>query len=253
MKQSSKFLGMTPTQIGILAGLAGTVCVLFTIVAWLALRGNSSLAADAPQTTPVAQLTSTPFVLPTLEPTATATSMPYEERIPPGWTQFKTELVEIWLPADFELGDIEKLLEESRQSYEERGLQEMIDYGAKRKSIINLVATDEISGSPLYRTVVSISYQPLTEETLDVFIQKELLDLPSMIIPMGRKSVQIGSNEAIQLVYELRIETMSGTSLEYLFLDGMTVWGVEYSAETTEFYQQLPIFEKSIQTFRIVR
>ena len=252
MKQNNKYFGMTPTQLAILAGLAATACFLFGLTGWLVLRGNSR-SSSVPQNTFVAQVTATPFVLPTLALTETPTQIPYEQRIPPGWKQFKTELVEIWLPADFEVGDIDKLLEESRQSYEERGLQEMVDYQAKRKSIINLVATDEISGSPLYRTVVSISYQPLTEESLDVFIQKELLDLPSMIVPMGRKSVPIGSNEAIQLVYEARIGTVSGTSLEYIFLDGMTVWGVEYSAETAEFYQQLPNFEKSIQTFRIVR
>lgn len=244
---------MNPTQIGILAGLAATACLLFGLIGWFALSGNFNLFPDSPQPTPVAQLTSTPFVLPTLQPTATTTPVPYEERIPPGWKQFKTELVEIWLPPDFELGDVDTLLEESRQSYEERGLQELIDHNAKRVSIINLVATDEISGSALYRTVVSISYQPLTEGSLDAFIQEELLDLPSMIIPMGRKSVQIGSSEAVQLIYEVRMGTIIGTSLEYVFLDGMTVWDVNYFAETTEFYEQLPIFEKSIQTFRIVR
>ena len=253
MQQNDKYFGMTSTQVGILAGLAATVCLLFGVIGWFVLRGVPDSPVGMAPTLPAPQSTSTPFMLPTVQPTGTPTTVPYEDRIPEGWKQFKTELVEIWLPADFEVGDIEKLLEESRQSYEEQGLQEMLDYQAKRKSIVNLVATDEISGSPLYRTVVSISYQPLTEESLDVFIQKELLDLPSMIVPMGRKSVPIGSNEAIQLVYEARIGTLSGTSLEYLFLDGMTVWGVEYSTETSEFYQQLPNFEKSIQTFRIVR
>ena len=253
MKQPHRYFGMTPTQIGILAGLAVTACLLFAIIGWFGLRENFSRSADAPQSTPVALSTSTPFVLPTLQPTGTSTTVPYESRIPPGWKQFKTELVEIWLPTDFEQGDTNRLLEESRKSYEEDGLQELIDHNAKRKSIIDLVATDEISGSPLYRTIVSISYQPLTEESLDIFIQKESLDLPSMIVPMGRKNVQTGSSEAIQFVYEVRVGTISGTSLEYVLLDGMTVWSIGYYAETTEFYQQLPNFEKSIQTFRMVR
>lgn len=244
---------MTHTQLGILAGLAAMVCVLFGVAGWLVLRGNSTSSSPVSQNTLVPQFTATPFVLPTLNPTETPTPVPYEARIPPAWKQFKTELVEIWLPAEYEPGDIARLLEESRQSFEERGLQELIDHNTKSKSIIDLVATDEISGSPLYRTVVSISYEPLTEDTLDAFIQKESLDLPSMIVPMGRKHVQIGSIEAIQLVYEVRYGTVSGTSLEYVFLDGMTVWVVAYYAETTEFFQQLPAFEKSIQTFRMVR
>jgi hypothetical protein len=253
MKHNRTYFGMTPTQIGILAGLAGIICLLFGCLGWFALRRNSGLFADAPQTAPVAQLTSTPFVLPTLVSTATTTPVPYEERIPPGWEQFKTDLVEIWLPADFELGDVNKLLEESRQSYEEMGIQELIDYNARNKSIINLVALDEISGSSLYHTLASISFEPLRQDSLDIFIQKELSELPSMITPAGRKTIQIGSNEAIQLVYEMRVGNISVNSVEYVFLDGMTVWVVSYSAEITEFFQQLPIFEKSIQTFRIVR
>ncbi|MGZ9226766.1 MAG: hypothetical protein ACXW4M_14545, partial [Anaerolineales bacterium] len=209
--------------------------------------------AGAPQTVPVAQSTSTPYILPTIQPTATTTTVPYEERIPPGWKQFKTGLVEIWLPADFEPGEIDKLLEESRQSYEELGIQELIDYNAGDKSIVNLVATDEISGSPLYRTIASISYEPLTAESLDVFVQKKVSELPSMITVAGRKTVQMGSNEAIQLVYEMRVGNIHINSVDYVLLDGMTVWVVSYSAEITEFFQQLPNFEKSIRTFRIVR
>ena len=253
MQQNNKYFGLTPTQIAILAGLAAIACFLFGLTGWLVLRGNPGLSTSAPQNMAVSQETATPFVLPTLSPTQTLTPLSYEERIPPGWKQFKTELVEIWLPADFEAGDINELLEASRQSYEERGLQELLDYNAKNKSIYNLVATDEISGSPLYRTVASISYQPLTEESLDVHIQKELLEVPSMITLAGRKNVQIGASEAIQLVYEMRVENLYVNSVEYIFLDGMTVWVVGYSAEITEFFQQLPTFEKSIQTFRIVR
>jgi hypothetical protein len=192
-------------------------------------------------------------VLPTLALTETPTQIPYEQRIPPGWKQFKTELVEIWLPAEFEAGDIHQLLEESRQSYEELGIQELIDYNAGDKSIVNLITTDEISGSPLYRTITAISYEPLTEESLDVFIQKKVSELPSMLTVAGRKTVQMESNEAIQLVYEMRVGNLHINSVDYVLLDGMTVWVVSYSAEITEFFQQLPNFEKSIQTFRIVR
>jgi len=254
MTQDRKTFGMTTSQLGILAGLAGLVCLLFGITGWLVIRGSFKLPfLQQPATTVVPQLTATPFFLPTLAPTATPTPVPYEERIPQGWKQFKTDLVEIWLPVDFELADVDRLMKETRKSYAERGLQELIDYNAQNESISNLVVTDEVSGSVLYRTIASISYRPLDEESLEILVEKELSELPSMIVLVEQKDVRIGSNEAIRLVYEVRMGNIYANNLEYVFLDGMTVWSVSYYAEITEFFQQLSIFEKSIQTFRTVQ
>jgi hypothetical protein len=253
MTKNRKYFGMTATQIRILVGLAGVACLLFALAGWFVFRGNSSPFANAPQNTPVPQSTSTPFVIPTLTPTETPTLIPYEQRIPNGWKQFKTGLVEIWLPSDFELADADKLAEDARKRYEEMGLQELIDYNAKSEAIPVLVVTDEASGSPLYRTISSIAYQPLNGESLDIFIDNELSELPSMIVFVERRKVQIGSVEAVRLVYEMRQGNIYANDLTYVFLDGNTVWSVGYYAEITEFYQQLPSFEQSIQTFRIVK
>jgi len=39
----------------------------------------------------------------------------------------------------------------------------------------------------------------------------------------------------------------------YVIQDGTAVWFVEYVAQINEFYDTLPSFERSAQTFRIVR
>jgi hypothetical protein len=253
MTQNHKYLGMTATQIGILVGLVGIACLLFALIVSLVFRGTSTPFASNSQSTPVLQSTSTPFVIPNPTPTETPTLIPYEQRIPLGWKQFKTELVEIWLPSDFELADADKLAEDARKRYEEMGLQELIDYNAKSKAIPVLVVTDEESGSPLYRTISTISYQPLNGESLDVFIDNELSELPSMLVLVERRKVQIGSIEAVRLVYEMRQGNIYANDVSYIFVDGNKVWSVGYYAEITEFYQQLPSFEQSIQTFRIIK
>ena len=104
MQQNRKFFGMTPLQLGILAGLAGAACLLFGLAGWFVLRGKSGLLARAPENTPVPRATSTLIVIPTLTPTQTPTPVPYEMLIPSGWEQFKTGLVEIWLPSSFKPG-----------------------------------------------------------------------------------------------------------------------------------------------------
>ena len=100
---------MTLSQLGLLAGLAGAACLLFGLAGWFVLRGKSGLLARAPENTPVPRATSTLIVIPTLTPTQTPTPVPYEMLIPSGWEQFKTGLVEIWLPSSFKPGDAKLL------------------------------------------------------------------------------------------------------------------------------------------------
>src|SRR5512141_2814697 len=102
MSQDRKYFGMTIQQIGILVGLVLTVCLLFGVTGLLVLRrGVSGLFSRAPVNTPVVRLTATPFVIPTVTPTETPTPIPYDQLIPAGWVQFKTGLIEIWLPPSF--------------------------------------------------------------------------------------------------------------------------------------------------------
>jgi hypothetical protein len=246
-------LGMSKAQLGILIGLAIFAVILIVAIAGLFLSRKGIGFSRPPATPPVARSTPTMIVIPTFTPTQTPTPVPYEERIPEGWKQFKTELIEIWLPSNFKLANADKLTKDARKRYEEMGLQELIDYNEQSEAIIDLGLVDEESGSALYRTVASISYEPLTEGSLDDYVKKEVAKLPSMMSLVEQKKVQIGSDEAIKLVYELRVGSLSVNDLEYIFLDGSTVWIVGYFAEINEFYQQLPTFEQSIQTFRIVR
>jgi hypothetical protein len=235
MQQNRKFFGMTPLQLGILAGLGGAACLLFGLAGWFVLRGNRNSFGRAPENMPVPPPTSTMIVIPTLTPTHTPTPQPYEMLIPSGWAQFKTGLVEIWLPSNFKLGD-QKLLSDSTNF-----------------AIPELIMTGATSKSALYQMLVTVSYEPLTTDSLEAFLAGKVAKLPAEIRVAEKRNVSVNSTDATRLLIETRSKNVDIDILTYVFLDGSTVWYVEYGAQINEFYDMLPTFENSIKTFRIVR
>lgn len=235
MQQNRKIFGISLSQLGILAGLAGAACLLFGLAGWFVLRGNSGLLARAPQNTPVPRATSTMIVIPTLTPTQTPTAVPYEKLIPSGWQQFKTGLIEIWLPSSFKPGD-PKLLGDSMNF----AVPELIISGATSKS-------------SLYQMLVTVSYEPLTVDSLDAFLDSKIAKFPPEIRVAERRKVTVNSTDAVRFVFETRSNNIDIEILAYVFLDGSTVWYAEYGAQINEFYEMLPTFEESVKTFRIVR
>jgi hypothetical protein len=235
MQQKRKFFGMTSSQLGILAGLAGAACLLFGLAGWFALRGKAGPLQGAPETAPIPQATSTMIVIPTLTATQTPTPLPYEMLIPNGWAQFKTGLVEIWLPSNFKLGD-SKLLSESA------------NFAAPE-----LIMTKAASKSWLYQMLVTVSYEPLKTDSLDAFLDSKVAKFPAELRVAERRNVSVNSTDAIRLLFETRSRNVDIDILTYVFLDGRTVWYVAYGAQINEFYDMLPTFENSVKTFRIVR
>jgi len=235
MQQNRKFFGMTLSQLGILAGLAGAACLLFGLAGWFVLRGKSGLLARAPENTPVPRATSTMIVIPTLTPTQTPTPVPYEMLIPSGWEQFKTELIEIWLPANFKLGD-SKLLSDSTNF-----------------AVPELIITGASSKSSLYQMLVTVSYEPLNTDALDAFLDSKIAKFPTEVHVAERRKVSVNGTDGVRFVFETRSNNIDIDVLAYVFLDGSTVWYVEYGAQINEFYEMLPTFEDSVKTFQIVR
>jgi hypothetical protein len=234
MQLNKKYFGMTLTQIRILAGLAGAACILFGLTAWLFLRGSFN-RSPVGQGTPVSQSTATPWAIPSPAPTRTATPVPYEQLIPSGWVQFKTGLVELWLPADFQPGDPQ------------------LFNNSSNTGIGELILSSSRSDSSLYQTLVIVSYEPLTAESLDVYLDAEAAKIPANIRIAERKKVTLNSREAVRFVFETRYNSVDVNDLTYVFLDGGTIWYVEYVAQINEFFEMLSVFEKSVQTFRTVR
>jgi hypothetical protein len=226
--QDRKYFGMTIQQLGILIGLAIFLCLLFGLTGFFIVRrGLSGLQSQAPAIPPTAQMTATPLVLPTLTPTATLTPVPYEQLIPTGWKQYKTELVEIWLPLGFQNA--------KKEANEE----------------VSLVSAD--TKKSLYKTLASVAYEPLDGKTMDAYIDTKLAQADTTVRVVERRKVALNSTEAVRMIIEAHSNGIDANELVYLVQDGGTVWIITYLAQINEFYDALPTFEKSAKTFRIIR
>ena len=229
MTENRKKTGMTSAQIGILIGLGAVVILLFAAMAWLLLGGTIRMPSfsRAPKNTSTPYMTPTMIVLPTITPTATLTPIPYEQLIPADWKQFKTALVEIWLPSSFKTAD--------KQADEE----------------LSLLGTT--SKNSLYKVGATVSFEPLNGGSLDAHIDTGLSKLDPQTRLTERRKVSLNGTDMVRMTFEARIDTLDVNQLTYAIQDGDTVWFVYYTAQINEFYDMLPIFEKSAMTFRIVK
>lgn len=237
MDEEQKYFGMTRIQIGIITGLAGVLVLIVCVGAFLVFRNlNPTASAPQPTSTPLAPtVTSIVVTPPTITPTPAPTAIPYEQLIPAGWKQFKTSLVEIWLPSNFKLAD-KKTLDQTAQL-----------------ALNELFITEIPSKTSAYNMLVSVSYDLMTGGSLDEFIQTKLSKLPAEVRVTDRRTVYVNTVEARRIMIELRANNIDLNDMVYVFLDGNTVWYVEYFAQITEFFENLPVFEQSIKTFRPVK
>ena len=235
MIKDRKYLGMTVRQLGILAGLALLACLIFGVTGGLALRGSLGWFSRPPQAAATSQTTATVIVIPTLTSTATQTPIPYEQLIPSGWTQHQTQLIELWTPPEF------------------KNAAPGIVSGVAGDSVflnLALVSSTIKSGYP---ASVSVSFEPLTTNTLDEFLEVKLSNIPPEINMVEYRDVSINSVNAVRLMFESKRDNLDINDLLFIFQDGGTVWYVKYSAEISDFYELLPYFEESVKTFRMVQ
>ncbi len=231
------FAGMTRTQIGILAGMAGFLILVFC-GGGLYILGNLNKGFSSSQQAPTVVPTVTSSVLsvpPTLTPTITVTPVPYEQLIPADWMQYKTSLVEIWLPGNFKLAD--KKTVNTTAGF----------------ALPELLITEVPSKSSAYNMLVSVSYDLMNGDSLDKFLEAKFPSLPYQARVSDRRTIFVNTVEARRITVEFRINNIDYNDMVYVFLDGNTVWYVEYVAEIGEFFNNLPVFEQSIKTFRTVK
>lgn len=234
MTANKKYLGMTVTQLGILAGLAGLAFLLFCIVGLLVIRRGIRAASPAlPVPSPFA--TATLMVPPTQTPTVAPTPVPYATLIPAGWVQYKSPLYEIWLPAGYKDAAADTLVT-----------------GLGNTPIVELSLRGAYNSKSPNKIYVTIAYEPMTGDSFDQFLTDRLLALGAVVSERSR--VDLNTVPAVRLVFTGRKSNNTDINeLTYVIPDGTTVWYVQYTAEITEFYNLLTAFESSARTFRTVR
>ncbi len=234
MTENRKYFGMTTSQLAILGGLVAAACLFFAVTGWFVFRGGLGFS-QPPANTPVPESTSTPFVIPTITSTVTSTPVPYEQLIPSGWTQHRTALVELWLPSGFQ------------------STSSGVSGVSGNSVLLEMALIGATSDSSAYEMFVTVSFEPLTSDSLDTFVDSRLSNIPADINMAERRKVLINSTEAYRLIFEGHNNNVSTNDLLFVFQDGSVIWYVRYSAEIKEFYEMLSTFEQSVKTFRIVR
>jgi hypothetical protein len=233
MDSNRKYLGMTIPQLGILVGLAGALLLILCVAGWLIFGGGLSSASPQPIPT-TAVPTVTLIVTPTITPTPAPTAIPYEQLIPQGWKQYRTSLVEIWLPAAFK---------------ETKSLPK----GLAMAAVPELILSQPASKTVQYARSIVISYEPLTTDSLDSFLDLKIQSLPSPARVTGRNNDLLNTTAVIKVSIETRVDTLDMNELLYVFQDGGTVWYVAFFTQINEFYANVEMFEKSALTFRLVK
>lgn len=238
MDSTRKYFGMTIPQLGILAGLAGALCLILCVAGWLIFGGGLNTASQQQIPTAIGP-TVTPVVSPTVTFTPAPTAIPYEQLIPSGWKQHKTALVEIWLPGDYRKTTIKDLV--------------ILD----KQITLELTLSRTLSDTSLYNLYVIVAYEPLQGDSLDSHIEisnAESTATPSTFRVVEQRHVLLNATPAIRFLYEGKsTDNLDVNSLVFVILDGNTVWYVQYWTQINEFYNQLETFEKSILTFRPVK
>ncbi len=233
MNQNRKFFGMTIQQVGILAGLAGALCLILCIGGYLIFGGGLSPAGS--QILPTVEASPTLAVIPTVTFTPAPTPIPYEQLIPTGWNQFRTARTEIWLPAGF------------------KDTKLKLPKGAIWVAASDLVITQPASKSNTFAKSVVISYESITTDSLKSFVDLKIQSVPSTARLVDRGVNTLNTTEAIRLTFETRVDNADVNQLVYIIQDGNTVWYVLFYAQINEFYENLELFDNSIHTFRLVK
>ena len=234
--QVGPFASMTVAQIGILLGMAGVLIILACVGGFLVVRnlGGDGLSQQQPPTA-IPTVTSAVIASPTVTPTLTLTPVPYELLVPADWKQYKTSLVEIWLPPNF------------KQS------------SKKTSDLMNgffateLLITEVSSKSSAYNRQVAVTYDIMTGDSLDEFLNGKFPHLAYQANVTDKRNIVINSLDARRIVIEYRANNIDYDDVVYVIQDGATVWYIQYAAEITEFFNNLPIFEQSVKTFRPVK
>jgi hypothetical protein len=236
MDLNKKYFGMTVMQLGILAALAGLVFVLFCVVGYLILgKVTGSSVTSLPTATTTIQPTVTMVLTPTPTTTPAATPLPYESLIPAGWAQYRTSLIEVWMPP----------------GYKVTKTTAMLVTGLGGSPIMDLSLTGSTSKKAPNKIYMTVSYEPLTTDTLDAFITQKLTGLG--FAPSERSKVTLNTVPAVRLVFTGRKGNTDINELTYVILDGTTVWYIQYTAEINDYYNVLANFESSVKTFRVVK
>ena len=243
--RTTRYLGMTVTQIIILAclglGICGTLVGGYGVLSALVTLQYSPaqpVLTEGPSPTPF-----TPVPTLTPLPSATPTSLPYESLIPAGWIPFTSPDVpgmEIWLPPTY-------------QRYNESSDLEAVQvYNVDDEAARIVLSLLDTTQSPyLLFTTFEVGTQPMAAADLDEMIDNVFGALMRDARLMERGEFEIGDYAARKLVFDVNGNGVNAGFVIYPIQIETTVWYLGFATPFNELYSRMPTFDQIARTFRI--
>lgn len=252
--RTKRFLGMTIIQLAILGCLGLFACV--TIFGGMFLvtgsRGGELTIFPAREQTSTLQPTPTPYLTETPTLTPTATPIPYEDLVPSRWNHYTTETVELWLPPQFEIVDVEKKRQESIEFYKDIGREDFArELEESPSAFVFWFETSEPSRT-LYKTNISVEPSLMTAASLDDYLDQQVTSSLQEFVVVNRQEFQVGTYEARRILSEVNLTNVYIGVAQYIIYDGVNVWHITCASHFNEFYAWLPEFDKIARTFRLI-
>jgi len=266
--KKTSYMGMTGTQVAILAGLSLVAVLAICAAAWviLSIRSMGSTptvlqaTSPAPISPPVSAATQAPQETAT-EPasvaTLTATVMPAEQAMATsapgdGWKQFQTTGATLWLPANFVGGDV--------LNHKEQVILNVARLGSSYSNVANgirkspagtvLWMIDKNGSKSMLITTVKAVHQTLSADTtLQKYIDDYLAAKSGIPTINGSKKMVLVGRETRRLTYQELVGTLEYTRVDYFIKDDADFWVVSYFMDANLYFDTLPIIEQSMHTF----
>ncbi|MDH5607818.1 MAG: hypothetical protein OEY93_13140 [Anaerolineae bacterium] len=207
-----------------------TKFVLFSGMMLLAIIACASIGPQAPAATP--------------EPTPI-----------PGWEKFEGSGVEIWMPDSFVGGDLEKDIETVTERLRSLGpdFEPTVQMIEQNPSLFKLWLFDtEVGSSGVLSNVNIISSPIMSSVTIDMYFDAVAQSFPDNFKLIAREKVTLKNYEAGRITTEFSITGTEGKQFLYLVLHDNNAWTITFTTGTSEFEERTPIFEQSMDTFKIV-
>jgi hypothetical protein len=172
----------------------------------------------------------------------------------PGWEKFEARGVELWLPESFEGGNTLEdvnLIAEKLKSLDP-SFQSIADTIQNNPDMFVIWTFDSNIGPNGELTSAAVTTeQILSAMSLETYMDAAVKAFPAQFSVAEREVVQLEIYEAGRLVIEADINGVLAKEVMYIIKDGSTIYDIVYGTSAAEFDQRLPIFEQSINTFKV--
>ena len=254
-KRAKRYFGMTVVQLLVLGCLAFVVCGTlaggFVFVSRSTGGGGFSIFPSAvPSSTP--EPTFTPYLTETPVSTPVPTLIPYKELIPSGWNQYTTATIELWVPPQFQLVDVEQEQQARIEFYKDLGYEDVARSLEENPPAYVFWFKETESSTTLYTANITVEPSLMTVGNLDEFLDREYESGPQEFIIVNRQEFQVGNYRARRVLLEANLSNIYIGVAQYAIFDGVNVWVISCGSHFNNFYTWLPEFDKMARTFRMI-